>query len=85
MKLELPGLPDVFIPLSKGNRPSLFKEPRVRWELFKRRVTYKVKNLVRYIDTYFQTFFFLNPRTIVFFFSISSNPPRMERELIAET
>lgn len=39
-------LPDTFVPLSRKNRPSLFKEPKVRFQLFKKRVIYKIKNLI---------------------------------------
>ncbi|KAF8419745.1 hypothetical protein EV426DRAFT_538493 [Tirmania nivea] len=39
-------LPDTFIPLSRKNRPSLLKEPRARFQLFKKRVFCKIKNLV---------------------------------------
>ncbi|RPB18254.1 hypothetical protein L211DRAFT_797655 [Terfezia boudieri ATCC MYA-4762] len=37
---------DTFVPLSRKNRPSLFKEPKVRFQLFKKRVIYKIKNLI---------------------------------------
>ena len=39
---------DTFIPLSRKNRPSLLKEPKARLQLFKKRVIYKIKNLVKY-------------------------------------
>ncbi|KAF8477458.1 hypothetical protein BDZ91DRAFT_709291 [Kalaharituber pfeilii] len=39
-------LPYTFVPLSRKNRPSIFKQPIVRLQLMRKRIGYKIRNLI---------------------------------------